>query len=94
MSPTTDDEVVTIAFSTLKPHKSAGFDCIKPDIVREVIHTISRPLCHIINLSFTSGIVLDNLKMEKVIPIYKKGDPNDFYQLSSSFCIDLFLKNI
>ena len=33
------------------------------------------PLLHIYNLSFLSGAVPNKLKIAKVIPIYKKGDP-------------------
>jgi hypothetical protein len=36
---------------------------------------IMEPLLHIYNLSFLSGAVPNKLKVAKVIPIYKKGDP-------------------
>ena len=40
--------------------------------------TISNPLTEIINLSFTTGIYIDNLKMAKVVPIFKdKGSDLD-----------------
>ena len=62
--------------SSLKSNKSAGFDDIKPSILREVMPFIVKPLAYIINLSLSSGIVPDKIKIAKVIPIYKKGDPD------------------
>ena len=43
-------------------------------MVRRVIHVISKPLTHICNLLFAHGTFPDNLKIAKVIPIYKNGD--------------------
>ena len=40
-----------------------------------VIHFIVKPLTHIINLSLSMGIVPERIKIAKVIPVYKKGDP-------------------
>ena len=34
---------------------------------------ISEPLTHIINLSITSGIVTDQMKIARVIPLFKSG---------------------
>ena len=78
MSPTNEDELIKIAFSCLKPNKSSGFDNIKPSILRRVIVFIVKPLSHIINCSLVSGNVPDDLKIAKVIPVYKKGDPSSY----------------
>ena len=46
---------------------------------------ISLPLCLIINESFVTGIFLDNLKLEKVITLYKKGsrdNPTNYQPIS------------
>ena len=37
---------------------------------------ISAPLANIINLSLQKGIFPDNLKIAKVIPVYKADDPS------------------
>jgi len=60
-----------------KNNKSAGIDNIRPKILKEVCSDISNPLTYLFNLSFSARVVLDSLKLVKVIPIYKKGDRND-----------------
>ena len=35
---------------------------------------VSEPLAFIMNLSFSTGIFPDKLKMARVVPIFKKGD--------------------
>ena len=58
----------------LNTSKSAGPDNIGPTLVKTVSAYICEPLLHIFNLSISNGIVPDQLKVAKVIPIYKKGD--------------------
>ena len=41
-------------------------------LITEIQHSILDPLSHIINLSFSSGVFPDLLKIAKVVPIYKK----------------------
>jgi Reverse transcriptase (RNA-dependent DNA polymerase) len=53
---------------------SPGPDNIGPGLIKEVIEAIADPLLHIFNLSLTGGTVPDELKIAKVVPIYKKGD--------------------
>jgi len=46
-----------------------------PSILKEMCPEITNPLAHIFNLSFTTGVVLDSLKLDAVIPaVYKKGE--------------------
>lgn len=75
LAPTDENEVVKISLSCLQPNKAAGFDGIKPGIVKKVIPLISQPLTYIINRSLETGIVPDHIKVAKVVPIFKKGDP-------------------
>ena len=49
------------------------FDCQKG-----CISVISKPLTDIFNLSLSTGMVPEQLKFDKVIPIYKKEDPEIF----------------
>ncbi len=46
--------------------------------VKAVIEQMAKPLTHICNISFTTGIFLNELKIAKVNPIYKKDDPSKF----------------
>ncbi|XP_065642282.1 uncharacterized protein LOC136073917 [Hydra vulgaris] len=63
-----------LAISMLKTNKSAGLDEINPDVVKAVSDIIEKPLFIIFNLSLRNGIFPDQLKLAKIIPIYKIGD--------------------
>ena len=54
-----------------------GYDNIHPKIVKHAAYEIGLPLSHIINCSLSHGTFPDQLKMARVIPIYKKGSPCD-----------------
>ena len=43
-------------------------------LVNDCAHFICRPSAHIINLSTTSGIVPDQPKITRGLPIFKSGD--------------------
>ncbi len=73
LSPTDDDEVTKLCMS-LKSSASSGHDDIKPEIVKTVSALIASPLAHIFNLSLASGIVPNQLKIARVVPIFKSGD--------------------
>lgn len=66
---------VILAVKTLKIKQSSGHDNISTKLLQRSFHAILQPLTHIINRSFTTGIVPSQLKQAKVIPIYKSADP-------------------
>ena len=56
-------------------NKASGPNSIPTIIFLLIKDIVAEPLAYIINLSFTTGIYIDKLKISKVIPIYKeKGD--------------------
>ena len=59
----------------LKSKNSSGHDEISTKLLKESIHQISIPLTHIINQSFLTGIVPQQMKIAKVVPIFKTSDP-------------------
>ena len=59
--------------NSLKPNKSSGPNSIPCDILYMLKKDISKPLFIIYNISLTTGIYPDLLKISKTIPIYKKG---------------------
>ena len=71
---TVDQNELLNLFATLNNNKSPGPDTIGPRLIKEIQHSILDPLLHIINLSFSSGVFPDLLKIAKVVPIYKKED--------------------
>ena len=54
--------------------KSAGYGNIPMSIIKRSIGSISSPLTHIINLSIIHGIVPDELKIARVVPVFKSAD--------------------
>ena len=56
--------------------KSPGPDNIGPKFIKTSAATIVDPLLNRFNLSFSTGLVSDKLKMAKVIHVFKKGDPS------------------
>ena len=61
-----------------KPKKSTGYDGINMNIIKSVIKSISKPVVHICNLSLSSGIFPDYMKIARVIPLYKPGEKDVF----------------
>ena len=59
--------------SSLK-EASAGWDGIHAKVIKRTSHLFMKPLTHVLNLSLSQGFVPSELKLAKVIPIYKSGD--------------------
>ena len=70
--PTDNEEVLKI-ISQFKINKALGPMSIPSNIIPMIKDIISDPIAKIANLSFLKGTPPDNLKLAKVIPIYKKG---------------------
>ena len=74
----TDSDSVKKTVLKLKPKTSTGFDNLSTLLLKRIIDYILVPLTLILNQSLCTGIFPNNLKVAKVIPIYKKGDIHDF----------------
>ena len=61
----------------MKNKQSAGHDDISNFILKGVISSIADPLAHIFNESISRGVFPEQLKIAKVIPLFKKGDKLD-----------------
>jgi len=72
-TPVSASEILNIV-SHFRDNKSPGYDNIGPKLLKPIIHYIIDPFVHICNLSFSTGIVPDSLKIAKVIAVYKKGE--------------------
>ena len=73
LTPVTSEEILS-EIAKLNPNKACGHDNFGPKLIQSVSDLIVEPLEHIYNLSLSKGIVPKDLKISKVIPIYKKGD--------------------
>jgi hypothetical protein len=75
--PTDPAEILSVVRG-LKTKSSAGYDLLSTEMLKLIIPFLAEPLANIINLSFASGKMPDSLKIARVCPVYKTGDPSDF----------------
>ena len=71
--PTNTDEIIKFA-NKLGSNKSPGYDSLELRVVKKVAKEITYPLMLklIFNVSLSTRVVPDELKIVKVVPIYKK----------------------
>jgi hypothetical protein len=69
----TEEEILKI-ISDIKSKKSFGLDRISSTLLKQIKQEIYKPITIIVNQSIETGIFPDQLKIAKVIPIYKKGE--------------------
>ena len=74
--PVNESDVIDI-IKNLK-NSSPGWDSIAAKVVKATYPHFIEPLTHIMNLSITQGIFPKELKLAKVIPLFKTGDPMIF----------------
>ena len=85
-----DDELMGI-IKNLK-EGSSGWDGISCKVVKSTYKDIMTPLLHIFNLSLTKGIFPSELKIAKVIPLFKSGDSSLFSNYRPVSVLPLFSK--
>ena len=90
ITPTNKFEIIDMIDNNIN-NKACGPNSIPNNILHLIKQIIAEPLAEIINLSFTTGIYIDKLKIAKVIPIYK--DTGDKLQ-SKNFRPISLLSNI
>ena len=73
---------------TLQSKVSSDMNGLSSSFLKEIISSITSPLLHIFNLTLSKGIVPMQLKIAKVVPIFKNGDPEnvDNYRPISLLC--------
>ena len=57
---------------------SSGADFISTKLLKQITPLIITPLHYLINLSLETGFVPKQLKIAKIVPIFKEGDSHDF----------------
>ena len=72
-----DPVEVEAVIASFQSNKKTGPSSIPPSILREFRKELSKPISDIINLSFSTGVHPDNLKLANVVSIYKKGSKID-----------------
>ena len=61
-------------------------------LIKKVSSVILTPLTHIINLSLSTGIFPDSLKISRVCPIFKQGDHKEMNNYRPISCLSSFSK--
>lgn len=73
----TTEKKVYKYLNSLSPKKATGLDGIPSRFVKDSASIIAGPISHIVNLSVIQGVVPDDLKSARVVPLYKKNDKTD-----------------
>jgi len=95
-APVSAAEICDI-IKNMHSNKSPGPDNIGPRLLKSIAPIVVLPLTHLFNLSFTTGIVPDLLKIAKVIPVYKNGERcivNNYRPISLLSVFDKILENL
>ena len=71
------EDIIEI-INSLKPKVSSGLDELSNKIIKLIKDVIAPPLTIIINQMLNTGLFPDQLKISKVIPLFKKGDDKLF----------------
>lgn len=76
LSPTDESEVIS-TIKNLRNSNTRDLHGLSNNLLKKIKTHLAKPLSHLINLSFTSGIFPQVLKESKVIPVFKKGQKGD-----------------
>ena len=68
---------VTVIINKMGSSKATGLDNLPERFVKDSASFIVKPLTHVINISITSGCVPADLKLARVVPLYKKKNKID-----------------
>ena len=69
---------ITKMITEINSNKSCGIDEISPKVIQKLGPLISRPLCHIFNLTFSTGNIPEELKTSLISPVHKADDNTKF----------------
>lgn len=75
--PPTVNEVINIILNL--NNSAAGHDDIKAKLLKEVVSFISKPLTHVLAVSLKTGVVPNDLKVARVLPLFKEGESSFFF---------------
>lgn len=82
-----EDDIISL-LAKLKNSNSSGTDDISNNLLKKCSFELRRPLVYLINLALEKGRFPNKLKLAAVIPLFKKGDSNNYanYRAISLLC--------
>ena len=89
LKPATEKEVISV-INKMKTNKSTGPNSISTHILKISNQIICKPLTYLINLYFSNGIFPGLLKTSNVIPIFKRGENQDY----NNYCPISLISNL
>ena len=93
-TPVTEDYIANV-ISNLKNKSSYGYDNISNKLIKLAKGVLTQPLTLISNQILRTGIFPKELKISRVKPLFKSGDPLQFNNYRPvSLLRTLFIKNI
>ena len=91
-SAVTEEEICKIIRNS--KDSAAGWDDLRPRIMKLIQNCIKSPLAHICNRSFMTGILPSELKIANVVPVFKSGDDMVFSNYRPVFLLPVLSKII
>ena len=64
-------EQVSSILNSIIASKATGYDELPARLIKDGSSVIAKPLTHIVNLTITTGNIPDDLKVAKVVSLYK-----------------------
>lgn len=89
--PISEKELTKI-ISSFENKFSTGYDGVPIVVIKHAMKHLTRPLVHIINSSFISGIFPDKLKTARVKPLFKKGEKSNIKNYRPVSLLPVFSK--
>ena len=86
--PVTATEVTSIITNFI--HNSPGWDSISAAIIKVVYPTFIGPLTYILDASISEGVFPSEMKLTKVIPLFKANDPMSYSNYRPVSVLPLF----
>ena len=90
IAPVVDEEIISI-IKNLK-NGSSGWDNISTRVISHAKHSFIKPLSHVMNLSLMTGVFPQELKVARVIPIFKSGESDLFSNYRPVSVLPIFSK--
>ena len=91
VAPVTIEELERV-IASLNKNASAGYEEIPMLEIKQCMGYIIKPLVHIFNVSFQSGIFPDQMKRAKIKPLFKKGDKQNMQNYRPISVLSVFSK--